>query len=89
MNCHIIMDAYMAAYMDDDMEDDVGDDITIPAHLLTAQHQRWAIFSLFSTHFQYVFSPFEIYFQPIHILVSAHFSIYLKIFCHMWQNFGH
>jgi len=44
MNCHIIMDAYMAAYMDDDMEDDVGDDITIPAHLLTAQHQRWAIF---------------------------------------------
>ena len=40
MNCHIIMDAYMAAYMDDDMEDDVGDDITIPAHLLTAQHKN-------------------------------------------------
>ena len=30
----------MAAYVDDDMDDDMGDDITIPAHLLTAQHKN-------------------------------------------------
>jgi hypothetical protein len=35
MNCHIIMDAYMDDYVDDD--------VTILAHLLTAQHQRWVI----------------------------------------------
>ena len=44
MNYHIIMDAYMAASVDDDvdddMDDDMGDDITIPAHLLTAQHKN-------------------------------------------------
>jgi hypothetical protein len=34
------MNAYMATYVEDGMVDDVGDDITIPAHLLTAQHQR-------------------------------------------------
>ena len=53
--------------MDAYMDNDVGDDITILAHLLTAQYQRWAIFSLFLAHFQSVFSPFAIYFQPIYI----------------------
>ena len=37
------MNAYMATYVDDDMDDEVG----IPAHLLTAQHQRWTILAYF------------------------------------------
>jgi len=61
MDCHIIM----TAYMDDDMDDGMGDDITIPIHLLTAKHQRWAIFSLFSAHLQSILSPFTFWFQPI------------------------
>jgi len=61
MDCHIIM----TAYMDDDMDDGMGDDITIPIHLLTAKHQRWAIFSLFSAHLQSILSSFTFCFQPI------------------------
>jgi hypothetical protein len=46
MNWHIIIDAYMAAYVDDD--------VGILAHLLIAQYQIRAIFSMFSAHFQSV-----------------------------------
>jgi hypothetical protein len=60
------MDAYTPAYVDDDM----GDDITIPAHLLTAQHLHFL--ACFQPHFQSIFSPFAIYFQPIYILFLAY-----------------
>jgi hypothetical protein len=49
MNCHIIMDAYVVAYVDNE--------VGIPAHLLTAQDQRFTIFLAF-------FSPLSSYFQP-------------------------
>jgi cellulose synthase/poly-beta-1,6-N-acetylglucosamine synthase-like glycosyltransferase len=71
------MDAYMDDDVNDDKDDDVGDDITILAHLLTAQYQRWAIFCRFSTHLQFVFSPL-ICFQPIYILVVAHLTSYKR-----------
>ena len=51
------MNAYVAANVNDDMDDDIEDDITILAHFLIAQHQRWASFLL-------VFSPFLICISP-------------------------
>jgi hypothetical protein len=52
MNCHIIMNVYM----DDDMDDDVGDDITIPAHLLMAQHRRTAHIGILFSHIKPIFT---------------------------------
>ena len=78
------MNAYMATYVDDDMDDEVG----IPAHLLTAQHQRWTIlayfqpiYNIFSAHLQYTFSPFfNLFFQPI---TAHYYSIYNKHIAHI------
>jgi hypothetical protein len=67
----------MNAYMDDDVDDDKDDDVTILAHLLTGQYQRWAFFSMFPAHLQSGFSPFNLFSTHLHCGFSP-FNTILK-----------
>jgi hypothetical protein len=69
----------MNVYVDDDMDDDVGDDITIPAHLLTAQHRRTAHIGILFSHIKPIFTAHIITQSIACYSIYRHMILYLQI----------